>query len=304
MILDKLRFVRRATAAIGAAACLGCAAQESSPAPAATSTRLIVACTISTLCSLVRSVGGREIDVTGIVPVGASPETYEPKPSDVVAVSHAQVLVENGLGLEAWLDRLLTAAAPRSLTRVILSDAIPAGEKVTGNPHLWMDPNYAAVYVRAIESALAHADPPHAAAYRENARIELMRLTALDKWIRNQIASVPPDHRVMITFHDAWYYFDRRYGLKDVGAIEPSPGQDPSPGYFAHLIALARANHVHALFGEPQYSPKLAAALQASAGIKVLSNLYDDSLDTEHSLTDYESMLRFDVAAIVAALRQ
>jgi len=287
-----------------ATACNGSSQTPNRAAGNATGGTLVVACTISTLCSLVADVGGPDIDLHGVVPVGASPETYEPTPSDVVAVSHAEVLFENGLGLEVWLDKLLTSAAEPHVVRVRLSDAVPAAERPTGNPHLWMDPIYAEAYVSDIASALERTDPTHASGYATRAAKERTRLTALDTWIRTQIATIPPDHRAMLCFHDAWYYFDRRYGIENVGAIKPYPGQDPPPGYFAHLITLARTHHVRAVFGEPQFSPKLALTLQSEAGIAVFTNLYDDTLGTTADLSDYEAMMRYDVATIVAALRR
>ncbi len=305
MILDK----PRASRALQVLACVvvfgisGCSSSRDLPADDGAPGRVIVACTISTLCALVTSVGGSDIDLRGIVPVGASPETYEPAPSDVVAVSRAKLLFENGLGLEAWLQKLIDAAAPAGQIRVTLSDAVPAAERASGNPHLWMDPEYARAYVRAIASALEKADPPRAAAFAASAAAEDRSLVALERWIRTQVETIPPDHRAMITFHDAWYYFDRRFGIENVGAIEPSPGREPSPGYFAALIALARRHHVRAVFAEPQYSPKLAAALQSSAGIRVMTDLYDDTLEPSSGVGDYDAMMRYDVRTIVGALR-
>lgn len=290
---------------VPASACSGPGQTHDRAATRASGGPLVVACTISTLCSLIADVGGQDIDLHGIVPVGASPETYEPTPSDVVAVARARVVFENGLGLEVWLDKLLTSASSGpQVTRVRLSDAVPASEHTTGNPHLWMDPIYAATYVSDIAAVLERADRAHANGYAMRATQERAKLAALDRWIRAQIATIPPGRRAMICFHDAWYYFDRRYGIENVGAIEPYPGQDPPPGYFAHLIDLAKTHHVRAVFGEPQFSPKLALTLQSEAGIAVFTNLYDDTLGTTADLSDYEAMMRYDVATIVAALRR
>jgi manganese/iron transport system substrate-binding protein len=305
MILDKICGVRVAPAILCAAAMFfgGCASQNQTSGTVPPSSKFVVACTISTLCSLVASVGGDSVDVRGVVPVGVSPETYEPRPSDIVALASARVLVENGSGLESWLDKALRSAGAPALKRVTLADAIPLRERSSGNPHLWLDPAYAAAYVQAIAAALAHADPARAAAYRANANREISALGMLDRWIRAQIQTVPPDRRTMICFHDAWYYFDRRYGIKNIGAVEPSPGQEPSPGYFAHLIALAKANNVRAVFGEPQFSPKLANALATGAGIRTVVNLYDDTLGTSPQLSNYDGMMRYDVRVIVKALK-
>ena len=286
------------------AACTGSQGSNTAQPQVAPAPRLRVACTISTLCSLVASVGRDHIDLHGIVPAGASPETFEPRPSDMVALSGASVLFENGLGLEAWLERLIDAAGGAGLRIVTLSDSVPPPDKASGNPHLWMDPVYAADYVQMIARTLESADPPNAAAYEKNASIEVSRLVSLDGWIRFQIGKIPPGQRAMICFHDAWFYFDRRYGLKDVGAIEPLPGQEPGPGSFARLIALAKANHVRAVFGEPQYSRKLADALASGAGVTYVADLYDDTLGAGAVAADYDSMMRHDVGTIVEALRR
>jgi zinc transport system substrate-binding protein len=94
-----------------------------------------------------------------------------------------------------------------------------------------------------------------------------------------------------------------RFGIRNVGAVEPSPGREPSPAYFSRLIALARSNHVRAVFAEPQFSPKLVDALAAGAGIRTVEDLYDDTLGTSAQLSDYEGMMRYDVSVIVKALR-
>lgn len=304
MILDKKAPAGAAPALLCAVALVlcGCTAHDNAPSPSSGSGRLIVACTISTLCSLVASVGDDSVDVRGLVPVGVSPETYEPAPSDIEALARARVLFENGSGLEAWLDKALGSAGAPNLKRVTLADSIPSPLRSSGNPHLWLDPEFAAAYVETIASALSQSDPAHQAAYRANATREIAALGVLNRWIRARIQAVPVQRRAMICFHDAWYYFDRRYGIKNVGAVEPSPGQEPSPGYFAHLIALAKANNVRAVFAEPQFSPKLANALAAGAGIRTIANLYDDTLGTSEQLSNYDGMMRYDVEVIVKAL--
>lgn len=310
MILDKTkaRIWASATVVVAFALCLGaCAARTQPPAQPSPDARVKVAVTISTLASLVKSVGGDRADVVSIVPIGASPETYDPAPRDLIALARAQLIFKNGAGLELWLDKMLRSVANPRAHVVVLSDGLPVAGATAkgepGNPHLWLDPTYAQDYVRKIAAALSEVDPANAGYYSRNERQELTRLSELDRWIRSRIDKLPPERRAMITFHDAWYYFDRRYGLKDVGAIEPSPGQQPSAAYLTSLIALARANHVRAIFAEPQFSPKLAAELASSAGIKTVSDLYDDTLGTTPQLQTYEGMLRYDVNTIVEALQ-
>ena len=316
MILDRARGpICLCAAATGVFVLASCAGGQQSTSgsggPTASSApqpgHVQAAATISTLAALVKSTGGDRVDVFSIVPVGVSPETYDPAPRDLIAIAHAQLIVRNGAGLEQWLDKMLRTAANPKARVLVLADGMPVlgatSDNAYGNPHLWLDPIYAQAYVHKIAAALREIDPAGAQTYTDNERSEIARLQELDRWIRSQIATIPPDQRAMITFHDAWVYYDRRYGIRDVGAIEPSPGQQPSAGYLASLIKLAHDNHVRAVFAEPQFSPKLAEQLASSAGIKTVSDLYDDTLGTTPQLQTYEGMMRYDTDAIVKALR-
>lgn len=308
MILDKKSHMRAAalfaTLTLTVAGCSNRPQAASAPTPS--DQRLHVAATISTLAALVKAVGGDRVDVTSIVPIGVSPETYDPSPRDLVALSNARVIFENGAGLELWLEKLLRSTANSNTKVVVLSDGLPiAGAKAAGepgNPHLWLDPVNAQAYVHKIAAALREADPANANHYSANERTETARLVQLDRWIRSRIATIPPANRTMLTFHDAWLYFDRRYGIRDIGAIEMSPGQQPSAAYLAALITQARQSGTRAVFAEPQFSPKLAQQLAASAGIKTVTDLYDDTLGTTPQLQTYEGMMRYDVDTIVKAL--
>lgn len=255
--------------------------------------------TISTLASFARAIGGDRVVVETLVPVGASPEDYQPTPQDVARLHDASLLVENGLGLESWLDRTVAGARNPTLRVVVCTDGLPA---IEGNPHLWMDPELARRYAAAVARALAASDPRDGAYFARNARAQDRRLVALAREIRTRIATVPPASRTMIVFHDAWTYYDRRFGLRTVGVLESAPGRDPSPATLGRLVDLARANHVRAVFAEPEYDPRLLRALARSAGIRTVETLYDDSVGADPRVRDYESMLRYDTEIVVRAL--
>jgi ABC-type Zn uptake system ZnuABC Zn-binding protein ZnuA len=255
--------------------------------------------TISTFNSFVSAVGGARVRVESLVPVGVSPEDYQPTPADIERLHAAQVLVENGLGLEAWLARTIDNARNPNLTVVVASRGLP---DKAGNPHLWMDPELARGYVRAIRDALAKADPAGRNLFVRNAQAYDRRLVALEREIAGRVATIPPASRTMIVFHNAWQYYDDRFGLRTLGVIELSPGQEPNPAYVASLVRVARLNHVRAVFAEPEYSPKLVQTLAESAGIATVEDLYDDSIGTDPRIHDYESMLRYDTNVIVKAL--
>jgi ABC-type Zn uptake system ZnuABC Zn-binding protein ZnuA len=255
--------------------------------------------TITTFVSLAQAVGGNRVRVTSLVPVGASPEDYQPTPPDIGRLHAADVLFENGLGLEAWLARTIDNAKNPKLRITVLSDGLP---HIDSNPHLWMDPEFARTYVRKMRDTLIAQDPADRVLFERNAAAEDAKLVTLERDIRSRIATIPVPSRAMIVFHNAWLYYNNRFGIKTVGVIELSPGQEPNPKYISDLINLARANHVKAVFSEPEYSPKLVQALAESAGIKTVQDLYDDSIGSNPLVHDYESMLRYDTETIVKAL--
>ncbi len=259
-----------------------------------------VVTTFSTLNSFVEAVGGPYVTVHNLVPIGASPETYQPTPQDIATLADAQLLVENGTGIEVWLQHTIATASNPNLRVLILSDGL---KHIAHNPHLWMDPVLAGLYVGKVARALSLMDPPHGAAYRRNAAAYQQRLVALQNEIAKAIATVPRQRRTMIVFHNAWQYYNDRFGIRTVGVIEVSPGQEPNPAYIGGLVDLARKYNVRAVFSEPEYSPKIAQALAKSAGIRTISDLYDDSIANNARVHDYISMLRYDTGVIVKALK-
>ncbi|HEX3456666.1 MAG TPA: metal ABC transporter substrate-binding protein [Candidatus Baltobacteraceae bacterium] len=261
--------------------------------------KIRVVTTISTLNSFVQGVGGEFVTVKNIVPVGASPETFAPAPQDVASVADANVLVENGAGLESWLDRLLHDAGSQSLHIVVCSEGLPVKND---NPHLWMDPVMAKAYVAKIRDTLAAVDPPHAQAYRRNAAAYNVRLDELTATIRRKIGTIPPSRRNMIVFHNAWQYYNDRFGIVTL-VVERNPGQEPNPQQIAELIDLAKRLKVRAVFSEPEYSPKILYTIAQGSGIKVVENLYDDSVGTDPRVSTYPAMLLYDTNVIVAALK-
>jgi len=267
---------------------------------ATSSGRVQVLATTTTLASLAMGVVGDHARVRSLVPIGASPEDYQPAPQDIEAVHDARVLLENGANLETWLDGTIANASNPSLIKVVLSDGLPVRD---GNPHLWMDPVFARAYVNKIRDAMVAADPANAASYRANAAAYDAKLVALTARTQKKIDSIPPAQRVMIVFHNAFNYYDTRFGLTTLGVVEVNPGADPSPQHLAEIVGLARSHHVRAVFAEPEYSPKLISALAESAGITTVSDLYDDSIGTDPKVATYIGMIDYDTDTIVRALK-
>jgi ABC-type Zn uptake system ZnuABC Zn-binding protein ZnuA len=250
-------------------------------------------------------VGGSRVIVTSIVPPGVGPEDYEPKPEDARKLADATLIVSNGVGLDDFLDKLLTSGSASQTPRLVLGDGIPTID-VDGepNPHFWLDPTLVRrYYLPAIAGELKRLDPPGAAFYDTNAGSYGASLDALDASLRSKVAAIPQADRKLVTFHDAFPYFAHHFGFQLVGVILPNVGQEPSAAELVQLVEKVKAAHVRAVFSESQFSPKLTQTLAQEAGItSVVTSLYTDALGPAPADT-YVGLMTWDVDQIVAALR-
>jgi ABC-type Zn uptake system ZnuABC Zn-binding protein ZnuA len=269
--------------------------------------KLIVVTTTTVFADLVSNVGGDLVSVTSLVPKNADVHTFEPRPADVRTVTGAKLLIMNGLGLDDWLSKTITNAAASGTPPLQLGVDLPGvtllpGEtSATENPHLWMDVKYAELYVDRIAQALGSADPSHAATYLTQAAAYKQQLETLDGWVRSQIATIPEANRKLVTFHDAFPYYAREYGITIVGVAVEAPGQDPSAGYTAQLITAIKSAGVKAIFSEAQFPAKLVDELASEANCKVVANLYDDALG-DPPIDSYDAVIRWDTSQLVQAL--
>ncbi|HLY35730.1 MAG TPA: metal ABC transporter substrate-binding protein [Candidatus Limnocylindria bacterium] len=264
--------------------------------------------TTTVFADIVRNVGGDLVTVTSLVPKNGDVHTFEPTPADIRAVAAASLLVMNGLGLDDWLEKTLGNVSKQGTPLVKLAvglpgvTPLPGDDPATQNPHLFMDPKYAELYVDRIAAALRQVDPSHAATYDARAAAYRAKLEALDAWVRAQVATIPAANRKLVSFHDAFPYYAREYGIAIVGVAVEAPGQDPSAGYTARLVDAIRAAGVKAIFSERQFPAKLVQQLAAETGTKVVANLYDDALG-DPPVTSYEEVIRWDTQQLVDALR-
>jgi ABC-type Zn uptake system ZnuABC Zn-binding protein ZnuA len=296
-------------AGIVAAACSGSASTTpSTGAGSASPGALSVVTTTTVFADIVRNVGGDLITVTSLVPKSGDVHTFEPRPADVRAVSAARLLVMNGLGLDDWLEKTITNASATGTPLLKLGVDLPGVELLPGedpgtqNPHLWMDVAYGELYVDRIAASLEQLDPAHAAQYDSQAAAYRTRLDALDASVRSRIATIPEANRKLVTFHDAFPYYARAYGITIVGVAVQAPGQDPSAGYTAQLITAIKNAGVKSIFSEDQFPTKLVDQLGAETGVKVVSDLYDDALGDD-PITSYEAVINWDTDQLVAALK-
>jgi ABC-type Zn uptake system ZnuABC Zn-binding protein ZnuA len=246
--------------------------------------------------------------VTSLVPKNGDVHTFAAKPSDVRAVAEAKLMFMNGLGLDDWLTRTIANASAAGTPLIKLGEdlpgvtLLPGEEPGTQNPHLWMDVAYGELYVDRIAAALEQVDPAHHDDYQRQGAAYRQRLADLDGEVRAQIATIPAGNRRLVTFHDAFPYYARAYGITIVGVAVEAPGQDPSAGYTAQLIDAIRAARVKAIFSEAQFPARLVEQLASETGAKVVANLYDDALGDD-PVTSYEAVIRWDTQQLVGALQ-
>ncbi len=269
---------------------------------------LRVVATTTQVGEAARAVGGDEIELTVLLPPGVEAHDFEITPPAAAAIERADVVLQSGAGLEAWLaDALATiggAERVRDMSTGIQLRA-PAGPGEGGgeaDPHYWLSAPNAIRLVENVRDALSAERPAQADAIAARAAAYVQRLEQADEEIRALMAEIPAERRGIVTNHDALGYFLEEYGLRFVGSIFPSldVSAEPDPGQLAQLVETIRAEGVTAIFSESSVNPQLAQALADESGARVVDDpLYTDSLGPPGSGADtLDGMLLHDARVI------
>jgi ABC-type Zn uptake system ZnuABC Zn-binding protein ZnuA len=257
---------------------------------------LRVVATTTQVADFGRNVGGDRVQVTSLLKPNLDAHDYEPSPADVEAIAHADLVLENGAGLETWLHDTITSSGFHG-PLVDTSQGIQL-RQVGGqlDPHIWQNPRNAQRMVANIDRALAAADPADARIFRANLATYTKQLQALDAEVQRQIDSLA--NRKLVTNHDAFGYYSDRYGLQFVGSVIPSfdSSAELSGRDIHDLVAKIKATRVKAVFSETSLPPRTAETIAREAGVKVVEGegaLYGDSLGPAGSDGDtYLKMIR------------
>ena len=267
-----------------------------------------VATSFSILEDLVKNVGGNLVNITNFVPRDGDAHTYQPTTQDVRALSDANIVFINGLGLEGWFEKLAKNAASKAKI-VPLSDGLKI-QKIpqTGeiDPHMWWNLQNTIAYTKKIAVVLEKADPKNSSTYQKNAVKYVKTLSNLDAWAKLEVQKIPVKNRILVTNHDALGYFAARYGFKILGTIIPSGAteREASAKETARLIDSIKANNVRALFTENIINPKLAKAISSETNVKIAPPLYTDALGALGSSGEtFVKAFRYNVNTIVNALK-
>lgn len=296
---------------------LGACQPPATPTPKAPASTLRVVATLSFLADIAQNVAGERLQVSALLPAGVDPHSYEPTPADVAKVADCEVLIINGAGLEAFLEKLLRSMGGERLVIEASAGLVsrtaqegeaaeqeheePAEHEHESDPHFWLDPNLVIRYVENIRDGLSQADPAGSAIYAANAAAYTARLKELDAWIQEQVAQIPPPRRLLVTNHESLGYFADRYGFRIVGTIIPSvsTGASPSAQQLARLVDAIKESGAPAIFLETGSNPQLARQLAQETGVKVVTDLYTHSPGVEGG---YIEMMQHNVRLIVEAL--
>ena len=299
---------------------LATACQPSTQIKVTGATNLKVIAVESFLADIVQNVAGDRLHVETLIPQGLDPHSFEPTPRDIANITDSDILFINGAGLEDWIQNVLgdlpedkvIVEASAGLESRPINDTDHANAATTGtdhnldmNPHFWLDPNLVITYVKNIQDGLISIDPAGKEIYTTNADAYTQQLIDLDTYIKEKVATIPPDRRLIVTNHESFGYFADRYGFTVVGTIihSVSTGSSPSAQQLAELVDQMRATGATAIFMETGSNPELADQLSSETGIKVVYDLYTHSTSSaDGPAATYIELMKYNVDQMVKAL--
>lgn len=263
-----------------------------------------VVTTFTVIQDIAQNVAGDTATVESITKPGAEIHEYEPTPKDIVKAQSADLILWNGLNLERWFERFFQNIKDKPavvVTEGITPLSIYEGPyKDAPNPHAWMSPSNALIYVENIKNALVKYDPQNADTYQKNAAAYAEKIKQLDKPLREKLAQIPTDQRWLVTSEGAFSYLAKDYDLKE-GYLWPiNAEQQGTPQQVRKLIDLVKKNHIPVVFSESTVSAKPAQQVAKESGAKYGGVLYVDSLSAaDGPVPTYIDLLNVTVSTIV-----
>lgn len=281
-------------------------------APQSSDGALRVLASTSFLADIAQNVAGDRVQVDALLPIGMDPHAYQAAPADVAKIAESNLLILNGVEYEQFIEPLLENAggerliitASDGLTPNQMEDEENAGQ-MTGDPHMWLDPNLVVTYVENIRDGLIEVDAEGAETYKANADAYIAQLIDLDAWIVEQVNTIPAERRLLVTNHDVFGYFAERYGFEIVDTIIASLSSvaEASAQDLAAVIDEIKASGAPAIFLGEVENADLANQIAAETGVKVVDDLYLESLTAGAPAATYIDMLKHNVTRIVDGLK-
>ena len=255
------------------------------------------------LCDFAEKIthGAPHIKITSIVPPEADPHVYQPTPLDATALTKADIVFLNGLNFEKGVERMLKSTDTKAIISTVTQN-VKTRPDLT-DPHTWHNVQNAMLYVKEMTHVLSEADPGNAKLYQKNSDLLLKELEKLDLWVRNEINKIPEKERIVITTHDAFWYFGQAYDVKFMSPIGISTEAEASAQDVAALINFIRDHKIKAVFLENLANPRLIEQIASETENILQGTLYADSLSAPGGpAPDYVSMIKHNVQTICKAL--
>jgi ABC-type Zn uptake system ZnuABC Zn-binding protein ZnuA len=268
--------------------------------------KLVVVSSASIFDDMAKNIGGDLIEAVSIVPIGGDPHIYEATPADAKLVARADIILINGLTFEGWINEIIENSGTNATTTLITKGIKPIESKEHKNatdPHAWMDAENGLIYIKNIKDALVSADSVHAESYEKNYTIYANKIKSLHQYIQGKINSIPEEKRILITSHDAFSYFGKKYGMEVISMMGVSTEADAQTSDMERVVEAIQNNKVPAIFVESTINPKLLQQVSKDQKVKIGGSLYADSIGEEgtdgHS---YYGMLKHNADVISSGL--
>lgn len=270
------------------------------------------------LANIAQNVAGERAVVTSLLSAGADPHSYQAAPTDVAKIAKSNLLILNGVEYEHFIEPLLENAGGERLViettagldilQMAKNDYAQKNEghsHEAGDPHMWLDPSRVVKYVENIRDGLSQADPDGTEIYKVNAEAYIVQLNDLDKWIAEQVNSIPVERRLLVTNHETLSYFASHYGFTVVGAVIPSLSTEASSSaqQMAQLVEQIKATKAPAIFLGEVENPNIANQIAEETGVKIIKGLYLETLTDGAPASTYIDMMKYNVSIIVEALK-
>ncbi|KKB13354.1 iron ABC transporter substrate-binding protein [Devosia geojensis] len=260
------------------------------------------------IADMAKNVAGDAAEVVSITKPGAEIHNYQPTPGDLIGAQDADLVLYNGLNLELWFEQFLANLG--DIPSAVVSDGVEPMSIDDGpysgkpNPHAWMSPTDALIYVENIRAAFVEYDPANAETYNANAQAYTAEIEATVAPIREAISAIPEERRWLVSSEGAFSYLARDFGLKEAFLWPINADQQGTPQQVRRVIDLVRENNIPAIFSESTISPDPAEQVARETGAKYGGVLYVDSLtDAGGPVPTYLDLLRVTTQTIVAGLQ-
>lgn len=262
----------------------------------------------SILGDIVQEVGGEYVKVTTLVGPDGDPHSFEPSPKDSKAINASDVVFVSGLGLEGWIDRLVTASGYKGHV-VTASEGVNSrkmeedGKQIT-DPHAWNSMANGVIYATNVMNALIKADPEDADYFRQRGTAYIEQLQKLDAWAKTEFTGIPQSKRKVLTSHDAFGYFGQEYHVSFMAPVGFSTEAEASASGVASLIKQIKEEKVKTYFIENQTDPRLVKQIAAASGAQPGGELYPEALSgPQGPATTYIKAFKHNVETIVASMK-